>query len=186
MKRTMLVTPATVLILIIAFTGITAAQVATLRTPDPDAEASAVPAVAVDGQEAFLQFAACMRDNGIDFPDPQFGVGGGFGQDFGDIDFLGSDFLDAMETCQSFLEALQPEVDAQQQADQNEQLLVFAECMRAEGVDFPDPDPVRGLTIASFRGENGELKIDPFSSDFQEASTVCASLVGAELPQGAE
>ena len=34
-------------------------------------------------------------------------------------------------------------VDPEQQAEQNEQLLAYAECMRREGIDFPDPDPVR-------------------------------------------
>ena len=86
---------------------------------------------------------ACLRDNGLDLPDPQFGPEG---VRFADpsvmmsIDFRSSEFLDAMEACQSLLEALQPEIDAAQQAEQNERLLVFAECMRGEGIDFPDPE----------------------------------------------
>jgi hypothetical protein len=185
--RLALTLPALVLALAIGMPLASAAQVATLRTPDPEAVASAPPSDDIDGQEALLQFASCMRDNGIDFPDPQFGVDGqGFGQPPDGVDFLSSDFLDAIESCQQYLEALQPEVDAVQQAEQNEQLIAFAECMRSEGVDFPDPDPVRGLTIGSFRDDAGNLTIDPFSSDFQQASGVCAAQVGVDLPGGGQ
>ncbi len=161
------------------------AQVATLRTPDPAAEATEPPAEEVDGQEAILEFVACLRDNGVDIPDPQFGVMGGFlSGDFAEIDFMSSEFLDAMEACQALLAAVQPEIDPEQQAEQNEQLLLFAQCMRREGIDFPDPDPIRGLTIASFRSEDGRLTIDPFTSGFLDASSICAAEVGLGTPAG--
>ena len=186
--RTMMVTPALALAFLVMLALGTTAQVATLRTPGPGAEASEPPSEEVDGQEAILQFVACLRDNGIDIPDPQFGVEGGFfggggGGDLAGVDFMSSEFLDAMEACQSLLEALQPEIDPEQQAEQNEQLLVFAECMRREGIDFPDPDPIRGLSIGAMRGDDGELMFDPFASDFQEASGVCAAEIGLEPPE---
>jgi hypothetical protein len=163
-----------------------AAQVATLATPGPDAEASDAPTEQLDGEEAILEFVACLRENGIDVPDPQFGAGGTrFGADpevLARIDFMSSEFLDAMESCQHLLEALQPEIDPEEQAEQNEQLLVFAQCMRGEGIDFPDPDPIRGFTVGAMRGEDGELAIDFFSSDFQAASTACSEEVGLQTP----
>lgn len=162
-----------------------AAQVATLRTPDPDAAASAPPSEEVGGEEAILAFVGCLRENDIDIPDPQFGAEGsrfGNAAAFASIDFRSSEFLDAMEACQTFLEALQPEVDPQQQAEQNEQLLLFAECMRREGVDFPDPDPIRGLTIGSMRNDDGTLAIDPFSPEFQAASGTCSAELSLEVP----
>jgi hypothetical protein len=184
-----LLLPALALIMLMAATSGAAAQVATLRTPDPDAEPSAAPVEEADGQEAVLQFVACLRDNGIDLPDPQFGVDGGFfgGADggFGDIDFMSPGFLGAMEACQSLLEALRPEVDPEQQAEQNEELLEFAVCMRAEGIDFPDPDPIRGLTLGSMRGEDGGLAFDPFSPEFLAASSVCVAESGLEVPAAA-
>ena len=167
----------------LALNTATLAQVATLRTPDPDVEASQAPAEEVDGEEAILQFVACLRDNGIDVPDPQFGVDGGFfgGADDADalaaIDFRSADFIAALQSCQYLLEALRPELDAQQQAEQNEQLLAFAECMRGEGIDFPDPDPVRGLTPASM------LDLDAFSPEFQTASTACLDTLDLEVLQ---
>jgi hypothetical protein len=175
--------PAIALLLLLVSSNVASAQVATLRTPDPAADASTAPTEAVEGEDALLAFAACMRENGIDMPDPQFGAAGGpFAAGLGGVDFTSSAFLDAVEACQSFLDALQPEVDAQQQAGQAEQQLAFAECMRGEGLDFPDPDPLRGYTIASFRGADGELSIDPFSSDFLDAMSVCTAEVGVELP----
>jgi hypothetical protein len=171
-------------LLLISVVGVSA-QVATLSTPDPNAEATKAPVAELDGEEAILAFVACLRDNGIDVPDPQFGAGGAFGGDpeaLAAIDFGSPDFLDAMEACQGFLEALQPEIDPEQQAEQNEQLLLFAECMRSEGIDFPDPDPIRGLTIGSMRGDDGGLAIDPFSPDFQAASGVCSAESSLDLP----
>jgi len=174
-------------VLAVALPAATMAQVATLATPDPDADSSAAPAEEIDDEQAILDLVACLRDNGLDIPDPQFGPEGPRFADpavMASIDFRSSLFLDAMTACEDLLAALQPQIDPEQQAEQNEQLLEFAECMRGEGVDFPDPDPVRGLTIGSMRGEDGELIIDPFSPAFQRASEVCSAEIGLEAPAG--
>jgi hypothetical protein len=165
----------------------TSAQVATLQTPGPDAETTAAPAEELDGEEAILAFVACLREHDIDIPDPQFGAEGGFfaGDGAGamaNIDFMSKEFLDAMEACQHLLESLQPELDPEQVAEQNEQLVAFAECMRSEGIDFPDPDPLRGMSLGAMRGEDGGLAFDPFSTDFQEASRVCFERLDVEAP----
>ena len=161
--------------LLLLTTSTVAAQVATLRTPDPDAAASEAPAEEIDGEQAILDLVACLRDNGLDIPDPQFGPDG---PTFADpsvimsID-LGSDtFIDAMDACDEYLAVLQPEIDPEQQAEQVEQQLVLAECMRGEGIeDFPDPDPVRGFTIR-------DMRFDPFDPEFQTAFTACAAELG--------
>ena len=173
--------------LVLATPSAAGAQVATLATPGPDAEPTPAADESVDGEEAILGFVACLRDNGLDLPDPQFGPEG---PRFSDpsillrIDFRSSEFLDAMEACDSLLAALQPDVDPEQQAEQAEQQLAFAECMRREGVDFPDPDPIQGFTIGSMRGADGGLAIDPFSPEFQAASTVCAAEIGMNMQPG--
>jgi hypothetical protein len=187
MKRRVVVsTPLFLLVLLLGVTTVAVGQVATLRTPDPEAESTEAPAAEVDGQDAILAFVACLRENGIDVPDPQFGAEGTrFGLDpeaLARIDLMSREFLDAMEACQDLLAALQPELDPAQVAEQNEQLLAFAECMRAEGIDFPDPDPVRGYTFASMRGDDGELLIDPFSVDFLSASTACVDELDLDVP----
>ena len=184
MKR--LVPPAVLtLVLMLALVATAAAQVATLATPDPGAVATETPVEEVDEQQAILDFVACLNDNGLELPDPQFGPEG---PRFADpsvllsIDFRSAEFLDAMEACADLLAALQPDVDPELQAEQAEQQLAFAECMRREGVDLPDPDPARGFAIGSMRGPDGELAIDPFSAEFQAASEVCAAEIGVELP----
>ncbi|MCZ6456614.1 MAG: hypothetical protein O6650_05120, partial [Actinobacteria bacterium] len=60
-------------------------------------------------QDSFLEFAVCMRDQGIDMPDPDFsggfgpGEGGGRGL-FGDIDPQDPAFQEAAEECQGIFE----------------------------------------------------------------------------------
>jgi hypothetical protein len=166
-----------------------AAQVATLASPAPDDEASAAPAGEPDGEEAILELVACLRENGLDLPDPQFGPDGPRFADpaaLAAIDFASPEFLDAMEACADLLAALQPELDPEQQAEQVEQQVAFAECMRREGIDFPDPDPVSGYSIADLRAEDGSLVVDPFSAEFQAASEICVPEVGVTLPGGDE
>jgi hypothetical protein len=181
-------TSALTMTLLLLLSHTTAAQVATLQTPGPDAESSPAPVEELEGEEAVLAFVSCLRDEGMDLPDPQFGADG---VRFADptvllrIDFRSSEFLDAVEACDDLLASLQPEVDPQQQAEQTEQQLAFAECMRREGFDFPDPDPVRGYTIASVRGPDGELMFDPFDADFLRASSACQAEIGLDGPPGA-
>ena len=174
------------LALVLGAVSAASAQVATLRTPDPDAASTPAPDEEVDAQEALLSFAGCMRDNGIDFPDPQFGVGGAFSADgFGSLDFFSSEFLDAVQACESFLAALQPELDPEEQREQIEQQVLWAQCMRDSGFDIPDPDPNQGFTFGSFRGDDGGLAFDPFSPDFASASTACIAAADIEIPDGA-
>ena len=60
-------------------------------------------------QDKILQFARCMRDHGIDFPDPDFGNGGfvKIGPDTADggprIDPQSKEFQDAQAACESLL-----------------------------------------------------------------------------------
>jgi hypothetical protein len=58
----------------------------------------------VEMQDAMVEFAACMRDNGIDFDDPDlsgivFGEGG-LSNPFGDLDSDDPDVRAAIEVCQ--------------------------------------------------------------------------------------
>lgn len=185
-RRSMLI-PLLIVTLLVGSAAGASAQVATLRSPEPAAAASVEPAADVDGEEAILEFVACLRENGLEIPDPQFGPQGPRFVDpavIAGIDFMSSDVLDAVEACGDLLAALQPQIDLEQQAEQNERYLAFAECMRRQGIDFPDPDPLRGFTISSLRGPDGELRIDPFSSGFLTASAVCSAEVGLELPGG--
>ena len=120
---------------------------------------------ASDEQQA-QEFAKCMRDNGVDLPDPQPDGNGGFDYGMADtgIDLTDPAFRKAIRECrdklpgggQEFLD--DPKVQSQ--------LREFAQCMRDNGIDFPDPDPNGG-----FGGALGDLDRD--SPEFKKAMDAC-------------
>lgn len=84
-----------------------------------------------------LAITQCIRDSGVDVPDP--GTGGG-----AEISG-GSDpqaFLDAADTCSKKL-GRAPAADGSAQTDEERQAqqLKQAKCLRDHGVDVPDPEP---------------------------------------------
>jgi hypothetical protein len=54
-------------------------------------------------EDAMLAYAQCMRDHGIDFPDPEFS-GGGVIQQGGNVDPSDPAFQDADQACNRFLD----------------------------------------------------------------------------------
>jgi hypothetical protein len=73
---------------------------------DPGASSSpAASSAPTDPREAFLAYAQCMRDNGIDMPDPDFsgGRGGGLFSALRGVDPSSPTFQTAMEACQPIL-----------------------------------------------------------------------------------
>lgn len=182
-RRRVAALPLLTVSLVLMLATAVAAQVATLATPDPEAEPSPTPVAELDSQDAMLSFSACMREHGIDLPDPTFGAASFFASGaMSDIDMMSLEFLSAFGACQEFLAAAVPAVDPEEQAERNERAVAFAECMREKGIDWPDPDPVAGMTFDSMRGEDGGLLFDPFDPDFQEASRACAETTGANVP----
>ena len=139
----------------------------------PSASASAG---ATDPEQG-RKFAQCMRENGVpDFPDPgpdgQFDPGqfSGLGADDGEIQT-------ATQACREFAPngGERPQLDAAQQ----EQLRKWAQCMRDNGIDIPDPDPNGG----GFLGLDGNLSVDRNSPAFQKAMEACQDQF-TFLPQG--
>ena len=91
-----------------------------------------------DAREAALKFARCMREQGIDMPDPKFGPGGNVGFEISGGNKLAVN--GAEEACSKYLEAVRgPELSPQQQRELRENALKFARCMREQGIDMPDP-----------------------------------------------
>lgn len=131
-------------------------------TPAPSGSPSSTPA-----EGDLLKFAQCMRDNGVDVPDPDPAKGlAGLGK----IDRDDPDFKAAMTKCKPYLSSLggdpsSPEYQAQ--------LLAFAQCMRANGADVPDPDPNGGF------GGKGLDRNDP---DVKAALEACHD----KLPTGGQ
>ncbi|HEX6493458.1 MAG TPA: hypothetical protein VF112_08085 [Candidatus Dormibacteraeota bacterium] len=129
--------------------------------------------------DAGLKFAQCMRSHGIDVPDPstsgnggavQFHIGGSGGG--GGINPDSTTFQQAQSACQKYLPnggRLTPQ--QQQQAQQN--ALQYAQCMRAHGVDVPDPSTRDGGVMFSLGGS-----INPDDPAFQSAQQACSSKLG--------
>ncbi|MEU4447175.1 hypothetical protein AB0K14_37510 [Actinosynnema sp. NPDC050801] len=116
---------------------------------------------AMSQEDRLREFARCMRDNGVDVPDPEpGGKPGGFGK----VDRTDPDFERAREACRELLPGggdlskLDPE--------QLDRLREFTRCMRDNGVDVPDPDPNGGKM-------SGLGKVDRDSPAFRAALDAC-------------
>lgn len=153
--------------------------VVTLSSADPAAPSAAPSGDPVDFQQAMLDYAQCLRDNGIDVADPQFGAdgrpqfgGGGTGRGpFGDVDRTSPEFQAAQEACSGLMAGVQRQVDPEAEAERQAQLLVFAQCMRDEGIDFPDPQLGTGGGPRFGGGRFGDLDLQ--SPEVQAALQVC-------------
>jgi hypothetical protein len=98
---------------------------------------------AAPGERAALDFARCMRDNGVpSFPDPVARPDGGFRLER-PAGVPPSALDDALKSCQS--EARTAGIDAGSAAPDTgaqDQLLKLSRCMRDNGIpEFPDPKP---------------------------------------------
>lgn len=143
--------------------------------------ATTTTASEVDSEQAQLDFAQCMREQGLDFPDPQ-------PDENGDLQFQppedGLDdpdaFQDAAQECAEFLEGAQGELSEEDQSEFQDAQLEFAQCMRDEGVDVPDPEQGQGPG-------QGLGDIDTDDPAVQEALDECQSIIqGAAPGQGGE
>src|SRR5262249_11284620 len=111
------------------------------------------PADESEMQDAALKYAKCMRDHGIDMPDPQFDDGGGVkiqvnggaggGKTGGPAKAPGGDKFEAADkACKHFIEDVagkRAKPSPEDVARMQDQLLAMAKGMRDKGYDFPDP-----------------------------------------------
>ncbi len=170
------------------------AQVATAGGGDSATKDAAVKdAKETDPEQAGLDFARCMREHGVDMPDPQSGGGGFIKVGPGEVagkamragEGLPDDFAAADEACRHFLEDLIQEGGPPMDAEAQDKALRFARCMREHGVDMPDPDFSGGPGGGGLRIEIGIGGIDPGSETFQAAQEACGELFGPGGPGGA-
>jgi hypothetical protein len=105
------------------------------------------------------EFAECLRDNGVEIEDPDPETGKLNLQDLaanGDRAALS----EAMDACNELApQSLQDAAEGDLTEEQQEGMQQFAECMRNEGIDVPDPGP-EGL--------------DPSSLDLNDPATEAA------------
>ena len=135
---------------------------------------------AVDAEEAFLAFSACLREEGIEIGDPEVGSDGGFdvmvGGSEGEMDFEA--FEAAQEKCAVHLEGVTMEFEPPNMTELEDELLEFAVCMRDNGVEMDDPD------FTNPGDGDGGVVIDPFGGSFnpndpafQEAFEACEGIL---------
>jgi hypothetical protein len=134
-------------------------------------------------RDAILAHAQCMRDHGVDVPDPQF-HGGRVTQRGPDESVPPEKLREAEEACEKHLEDVEPpELSEEQQQEMKEAALAHARCMREHGIEnFPDPtfgeDGRTELRIDKSMG------IDPNDPEFQEAEEACRDELPAPAEQG--
>jgi hypothetical protein len=147
----------------------------------------------VDAEQAMLDFAACLRENGVDIEDPtvdadgnlQFGgfrpgQGGESGDGSGDVDR--DAVQEAMQACGDLIEGVTLGFGGRGDFDMTEMqdtLIEYAACMRENGYAMDDPD-----FSASEPGGGGGAgggafgEINPDDPDFVAAQEVCQSILG--------
>ncbi len=124
-----------------------------------------------DPKQVALAFARCMRQHGIDMPDPKFEAKGRVVQDFPrGVSPNDPKVKAAQQACQKYQpnggQLSKPNPQAQQQ------LLAFARCMRQHGIDIPDPNPNGGgLAVGP------QTRVKPDDPKFKAAQQACQKLL---------
>ena len=121
-------------------------------------------------EEGVLDFAQCMREEGINFPDPTFDIDGN--PQFDNLEIENEEeFESAFENCEDILRNALPEqfdLDPEVEAALVDASLEFSQCMRDQGIDFPDPKPGE-FGFFAFR----DADIDFSSEAVQNAFEIC-------------
>ena len=129
-----------------------------------------------------LEFAACMRDGGIDFPDPIVDADGNVSFDLGalrDLGDLDQDDVDAaFEPCAPLLEGVSFGFERIFEPDFQDDVLAFAACMRDNGFDMPDPDFAALPTTGRLFDEPLDLNDPDFEPAFDACQEVLPGLPG--------
>lgn len=114
-------------------------------------------------EEAVLEFTECMREHGVEMPDPQPG------QDViepGDPNDPAA--KEAQEACNGKLDRVAQDVSPEEDEEFREGWLAFSECMREEGIEMADPQfPGTGKVLLGIAG------IDTESPAFAAAREAC-------------
>jgi hypothetical protein len=138
-------------------------------------------------EDAALKFAQCMRQHGVDMPDPQQG-GGGIQIQAGQngVDPQSQTFQDAQSACNQVMRDAIPADQRPDPTQMRDQLTKLAQCMREHGIDMPDPQ-LNSDGSLEFGGPpasgSGPNRSDPA---FQSAQEACQKETGVGGPDGGE
>jgi hypothetical protein len=126
-----------------------------------------------DPRQGALAWARCMRQHGIDMPDPRFDAAGRMAQQLPrGVDPDTPRFKAANQACKQYLPNGGEPGKVDPQAHQK--MLAFARCMRQHGMNIPDPQPDGGIDVDGAKG------VDPDDPRFQAAEQACQRY----LPEG--
>jgi hypothetical protein len=109
-----------------------------------DGEQTTTTEAPEDPEEALLAFTECLREHGIDVPDPEFDESGRgrmrmqLGQS--GIDPDDPEFRKAQEECRPLLASIRGQFTEEDRQRMQDAAVEFARCMRGKGFDVPDPD----------------------------------------------
>jgi hypothetical protein len=136
----------------------------------------------LDREDAMLEFAQCMRENGVDMEDPQPGGGvmvNGEG--------IPPEQMEAAQAaCQRWMDMAMPEDGGMELTEEEKQkFLDMAACMRERGYDFPDPTFDGGrVTQKIQKPEDGQP--GPEDPAFEQDRKDCEAEAGMERPEDAD
>lgn len=150
--------------------GTDTAEVASIGdTADAEATDSAE---ALSDEEAMIEFAECMRDQGMDFPDPSVDANGNPRFDFGDPESIDQDAMfEAGEQCRDLIEDVVLNLMDFDTAEFDDTFLEYAGCMREQGIgDIPDSIDLTSII------QDGDLPFDPEDPAFIAADEQCRDI----------
>ena len=150
--------------------------------PDAAGASSASPSgddeADLDPEDAMLKFAECMREHGVDMPDPS--PGGGIRMNG---EGLSEDQMEAAQAaCQKWMDMAEPEDGGKELTEEEKQsFLDMAACMRERGYNFPDPEFDGGRVTQKVEKGEGDLP-GPDDPAFQKDMEECSAEAGLEPP----
>jgi hypothetical protein len=129
-------------------------------------------------RQALLDYAQCMREHGIDFPDPTPGSGKVVIR----MSSASPAKMQAAEqACQKYRDKIKPRhLSPAEQQRFRQAALANARCMREHGIDMPDPTfDANGAAAMQFRKGGG---VNPNSAAFKAAQQACESTMPMKGP----
>jgi hypothetical protein len=123
-------------------------------------------------EEALIEFASCMREQGMDFPDPVVDANGYPRFDFEDPESIDQDAMfEAGEACRDLIEGVVLGLVDFESSEFNDMFLEYASCMREQGIEnIPD-----SIDITSIM-RDGELPFDAEDPAFIAADEQCRDI----------
>lgn len=146
--------------------------------------ASATTAPKADREQQALRFTRCMRERGVAMADPTVDAKGNVRLQpppMGGDQSSQAKLEKARDACQQYLQGLQQDFMGQDQTQFRDSLLKYAQCMRKNGYDLPDPN--FSNQGASSGGPFGGA-IDQNDPVFKKANAACRSNLPGMLGGG--